>query len=84
MPKPLAFDSPKDLLAQLIPHRDGVILELGGHGATFLPAVWEEVPEKEDFLGDLCTKAGLDVLAWRNPDIHIRVYGAEEISENEI
>ena len=40
-PEPLVFGSPEELLAKLVPGRDGVVLKIHGHSATYLPQVWE-------------------------------------------
>jgi AmmeMemoRadiSam system protein B/AmmeMemoRadiSam system protein A len=58
-PKPVRFADEADLLAQLVPGEDGVILECDGKRATFLPQVWEGLPDKKAFLGELARKAGL-------------------------
>jgi AmmeMemoRadiSam system protein B/AmmeMemoRadiSam system protein A len=58
-PKPLRFADEADLLAQLVPGEDGVILESGGRRGTFLPQVWEGLPEKAAFMQELIAKAGL-------------------------
>lgn len=58
-PKPLQFADEAELLAQLRPGEDGVILEHEGRRATFLPQVWEGLPEKKAFLGELMRKAGI-------------------------
>jgi MEMO1 family protein len=58
-PKPLRFADEDDLLAQLCPGEDGVILEAGGRRGTFLPQVWESLPEPRAFLRELARKAGL-------------------------
>jgi AmmeMemoRadiSam system protein B/AmmeMemoRadiSam system protein A len=58
-PKPLRFADEDDLLAQLRPGEDGVILEGGGRRGTFLPQVWEGLPEPRRFMGELMKKAGL-------------------------
>ncbi|MEA3193509.1 MAG: hypothetical protein QOD26_1842 [Betaproteobacteria bacterium] len=58
-PKRLEFADEDDLLAQLEPGVDGVILELDGRRATFLPQVWESLPDKRAFLAELLKKAGL-------------------------
>ena len=57
----MSFDSEADLLAQLRPGVDGLILEDGTMRATFLPDVWESLPEPADFLAQLKKKAGLPV-----------------------
>lgn len=61
---PLTFTSQADALAQLRPGIDGVILEHDGRRATFLPQVWETVPEPEEFIAALLLKAGLPRDLW--------------------
>jgi AmmeMemoRadiSam system protein B/AmmeMemoRadiSam system protein A len=58
-PKPMRFADEADLLAQVQPGDDGIILECEGRRATFLPQVWESLPEKKSFFGELMRKAGL-------------------------
>jgi AmmeMemoRadiSam system protein A len=58
-PKPLRFADEADLLAQLRVGEDGVILEADARRATFLPQVWEGIPDKRQFLRELARKAGL-------------------------
>ena len=58
-PKRLEFADEDDLLAQLEPGVDGVIIEADGRRATFLPQVWESLPDKRAFLAELVKKAGL-------------------------
>jgi len=58
-PKPLQYKDAQDLLAKLRVNVDGVILRRGTAGATFLPQVWEQLPDPNDFLSHLCLKAGL-------------------------
>ena len=58
-PEPLPFLSEADLLDQLVPGRDGLILKAGMNQALFLPAVWESLPEPARFLDQLKRKAGL-------------------------
>ncbi|MBK8475586.1 MAG: AmmeMemoRadiSam system protein B [Opitutaceae bacterium] len=82
-PVPLAFASPADLLAKLQPHRDGVVLRIGQHGATYLPQVWEQLPDKEAFLNSLSKKAGCAPSAWRGPDVRILTYRAEAFNDTE-
>lgn len=63
-PEPIEFADERDLLRQLMPGVDGLILEEGGRRATFLPSVWESLPNKEDFLRHLKQKAGLPSAYW--------------------
>jgi AmmeMemoRadiSam system protein B/AmmeMemoRadiSam system protein A len=58
-PKPIAFGDETELLAQIHVAEDGLILECEGRRATFLPQVWEVLPDKRQFLGELLNKAGL-------------------------
>ena len=57
--KPIRFADEADLLVQIRPGEDGLILEAEGKRATFLPQVWESVPDKRAFLDQLLRKAGL-------------------------
>jgi MEMO1 family protein len=57
--RPLSFADEADLLRQIRPGEDGLILEADGRRGTFLPQVWESVPDKRAFLNELLRKAGL-------------------------
>ncbi|HLF22964.1 MAG TPA: AmmeMemoRadiSam system protein A, partial [Burkholderiales bacterium] len=52
-PEPMAFTSEADLIVQLRPGIDGIILSDCGRRGTFLPAVWESVADPREFLGHL-------------------------------
>jgi AMMECR1 domain-containing protein len=56
--------SEQDALAQLRPAVDGVIFEYGYYRSTFLPQVWEQLPDPESFLAHLKRKAGLSADFW--------------------
>jgi len=62
--EPMAATTEADALAQLRPHVDGVILEYGYHRGTFLPQVWEQLPDPKSFLMHLKRKAGLPYDFW--------------------
>ncbi len=62
--EPLAFTSEADLLRQIVPGVDGLVLEDRGQRGTFLPSVWESLPEPEQFLAHLKRKAGLPENHW--------------------
>ncbi len=68
--EPMVFDSEADLLRQIRPGVDGLILQEGYHRGTFLPSVWESLPEPQAFLNHLKLKAGLPQGYWSD---HIRV-----------
>lgn len=61
---PLRVGSEQELLAALRPGVDGLVLREGAAGATFLPAVWESLPEPAAFLRELLRKAGLPPDHW--------------------
>ena len=82
-PQPLAFSSPEDLLGKLHPNRDGVILRIGPRTSTFLPQVWEQLPDKAQFLNHLAQKAGCKTSAWRGKDAQVSVYHVECFEEGE-
>ena len=63
----MAFCSREDLIAQLRPKRDGLVLQQGPRRATFLPAVWESLPLAEDFLRELEAKGRFPPNAWSQP-----------------
>jgi AmmeMemoRadiSam system protein A len=79
-PEPLSARSEAEALRQLVPGRDGVILEHGGRSATFLPQVWEALPEPADFLAQLKRKAGLPAGFW-SPEIRLSRYRVEKWDE---
>ncbi|MDD2922800.1 MAG: AmmeMemoRadiSam system protein A [Anaerolineales bacterium] len=80
-PIPLEYSSSEDLLARLNPHEDGVILKYGRRRATFLPQVWEQIPDPEDFLNHLCAKMGAPSNLWRNEKLEVYLYRVEEFHE---
>ena len=63
-PEALHFSSEQELLHQLRPGQDGLIMQDGTFRGTFLPAVWESLPEPEQFLRQLKLKAGLPAGHW--------------------
>lgn len=74
------FRTEAEAIAQLVPHRDGVILELGSRRATFLPQVWESLPEPKSFFAELKQKAGLAASFW-SPDLRLSRYQVQKWSE---
>jgi len=75
-PRRLPVASEEDLLAALVPDRDGVVLGFRGHRATFLPKVWEHVPSPRRFIAELKAKAGLPRDFWSR-DVAIWTYETE-------
>jgi len=77
--EPLSFISEADLLRQLRPRVDGLLLELRGRRATFLPEVWRQLPEPREFLQQLKRKAGLPPDFWSDEITFLR-YTAESLA----
>jgi AmmeMemoRadiSam system protein A len=80
-PRPLPYSDADDLKRKLKPGSDGVIIKKGYHQATFLPQVWEQLPEREDFLTHLCLKAGLSGDAWKHKKIEVSTYQVQAFEE---
>lgn len=60
----LEFSAEHEALAQLRPGIDGVVFEFGHYRSTFLPQVWEQLPEADTFMAHLKHKAGLHPGFW--------------------
>jgi len=80
-PSPLAYDTPEELLKKLRPGVDGVVLRLEGASATFLPQVWDHLPDPEAFLDTLSRKAGRASGAWRHPGTRVEIYQVSSFEE---
>jgi len=80
-PKPLSYSDADDLLKKLRPGIDGLIIKKGYHQSTFLPQVWDQLPRKEDFLGHLCLKAGLDRDEWKRGNLEVSTYQVQAFEE---
>ena len=80
-PVPLSYTDADDLLSRLRPGTDGVIIKKGLASATFLPQVWEQLPQPEAFLTHLCMKAGLPAGQWREGDLTVLVYQVQYFEE---
>ena len=80
-PLALEYETPEELLKKLRPHVDGVILRDGFRRATFLPQVWEKLPDPADFLDNLCYKMGADQHLWRRKHLDVQIYQVEEFHE---
>ena len=78
---PLEFASEMEALSRLRPHLDGVVLEWGTRRATFLPQVWEQLPEPRQFMARLKEKAGLPADFW-DAALHLSTYRVEKWKES--
>ncbi len=81
-PQPLTYADAHDLVAKLRPHVDGVTISKGLSQATFLPQVWEQLPETEVFLSHLCRKAGLAADVWRQGELDVETYQVQYFEEH--
>lgn len=77
---PLGFGSEQELVAMIEPGRDGLILEEGLARGTFLPSVWEALPNPVDFLRQLKRKAGLPENYWSDR-LRVSRYRTESFGE---
>jgi uncharacterized protein len=78
---PLKYKSPQDLVAKLRPHIDGVILQDGLRKATFLPQVWDKLPDPEVFLAHLCMKMGAPENLWCQKPLEVFIYQVQDFHE---
>lgn len=80
-PLPLEYKDANDLLSKLRPHVDGVILRDTFGRATFLPQVWEKIPDPVEFLNNLCYKMGASPDLWRKKHLEVLTYQVQEFRE---
>lgn len=76
----LRFASEADALAQLRPNVDGVVFEYQHYRSTFLPQVWEQLPNVRDFMAQLKRKAGLPADFW-DPQVRLQRYTVTKFSD---
>jgi AmmeMemoRadiSam system protein A len=81
IPTPLEYKDAGELLTKLRPGVDGVILRDGFRRATFLPQVWEKIPDAASFLGNLCYKMGASPDTWKRKHLEVLIYQVEEFHE---
>lgn len=80
-PRSLAYTDADDLLHKLRPGIDGVIIRQGFAAATFLPQVWDQLPDKVEFLEHLCMKAGLSPTTWKKSGLEVQTYQVQYFEE---
>jgi AmmeMemoRadiSam system protein A len=81
-PAPLAYSDADDLLKKIRPDIDGVIIKKGFYQSTFLPQVWEQLPDKKEFFTHLCLKAGMDGNEWRKGNLEVYTYQVQAFEEH--
>jgi AmmeMemoRadiSam system protein A len=77
--EPMSVESEDHLLRQLRPGVDGLVLREGSAGSTYLPSVWESLPEPRDFVNELKRKAGLAATHW-SPKLRFARFTVQSIS----
>lgn len=82
-PEKLNYSDWQEIEKKIIPFEDGVVLNFGSSKSTFLPQVWEELPEFEDFMFHLTLKAGFDGDAWKRLNPGVEIYKVEHFSEKD-
>jgi AmmeMemoRadiSam system protein A len=83
-PEELSYADAEDLLKKLRPGVDGVIIKKKYHESTFLPQVWEQLPDKKEFLAHLCLKAGLTPDEWQKGELQVSTYQVQAFKEEEL
>ncbi|MBI1175726.1 MAG: AmmeMemoRadiSam system protein A [Sideroxydans sp.] len=78
----MAFGNETDALAQLRPGIDGVIFRYRHHRSTFLPQVWEQLPQPHEFMDHLKKKAGLPATFWAD-EVEISRYSVTKWRESD-
>ncbi len=76
----MTFQNEADALAQLRPNVDGVIFQYGSYRSTFLPQVWEQLPQPREFMAHLKHKAGLPADFW-SPEVKLSRYIVDKWKE---
>ena len=79
IPKKISYKSEEELKKKI--KGKGVIIKKGWNSATYLPQVWEDLPDFESFIGSLCQKAGLSGNAWKSLDLEVQIYSVEKVEE---
>jgi len=79
--EPMVFDSQQNLLKQIRPGLDGLILKEGNYRGTFLPSVWKSLPDANQFLQHLKLKAGLPIDHWSDK-LEVWRYTTENFGED--
>lgn len=80
-PQPVEYTDWTHLLQKIEPYKDGIIIKYGNHSATFLPDVWEDLPDKHQFLSHLCLKAGLEPTCYKNLKLDVFKYQTVSFSQ---
>ena len=69
------------LPAHLGSTKPGLVLKVGARRSTFLPQVWEQIPQPVDFLENLCAKQGSPQGCWKDPAARFETYSVQYLAE---
>lgn len=82
LPQKIEASTEKEILESITPKVDGIILERNNSSGLFLPQVWDELPDKKEFLEQLCYKAGIsDEDAWRAEGTKLYKFSVQAFEE---
>ncbi len=81
LPEKVEGESTIEKVMKIKPKKDGVIISSGHQNATFLPQVWDSIPLREDFMSNLCQKAGFPGDYWESNELELSVYRVEHFEE---
>jgi len=81
-PEKLEYKGGRDLIGKIRPDIDGVIIRKNSCSATFLPQVWKQLKNPENFLRQLCMKAGLPQDEWKTGDLIVSTYQVQFFEED--
>lgn len=83
-PEKIQGNEENEILQEINSREDGLILENGHNKGLFLPQVWEKIPNKRDFLGQLCFKGGLsDPSTWLSDESDLYKFQVQAFKEEE-
>lgn len=80
-PEKIDYKDSAELISKLKPGTDGVIISKKIYKSTFLPQVWENLKSPEEFLSQLCVKAGLPADEWTSNSLEISTYQVQVFEE---
>mgnify|MGYP001597960380 FL=1 len=80
VPEKIEYKNEKDLKNKI--KGKGVIIQKNFYSATYLPQVWEQLKNEEEFLSSLCRKARLPGNSWRNKKLDVWTYSVKSIEED--
>jgi AmmeMemoRadiSam system protein A len=84
VPVEVEYNNSEDLRDKITPFEDGVILDFGLRQSTFLPQVWEDLPDFDLFMSQLSMKAGMNPDAWKTANPSVKIYKADHFKESEL